>query len=36
LIERVSPGPYLEMYAREELRDSAWTVYGNQVEKRLF
>ena len=36
LVERVSPGPYLELYGREELPDSAWTVYGNQVEKRLF
>ena len=35
LIERVSPGPYLELYGREELPDSEWTVYGNQVEKRL-
>jgi N6-adenosine-specific RNA methylase IME4 len=35
LIERVSPGPYLEMYGREELPSSAWTVYGNQIEKRL-
>ena len=36
LIERASPGPYLEMYGREELRDSEWTVYGNQIERRLF
>lgn len=36
LIERASPGPYLELYGREELHDSAWTVYGNQVEQRLF
>jgi N6-adenosine-specific RNA methylase IME4 len=36
LIERVSPGPYLELYGREELPDSAWTVYGNQIERRLF
>ncbi|MGE0760534.1 MAG: MT-A70 family methyltransferase, partial [Pirellulaceae bacterium] len=35
LIERVSPGPYLELYGREELPDSAWTVYGNRVERRL-
>jgi hypothetical protein len=26
----------LELYGREELHDSAWTVYGNQVERRLF
>ena len=36
LIERVSPGPYLELYGREELPRSEWTVYGNQVERRLF
>lgn len=36
LVEKVSPGPYLEMYGREELPHSQWTVYGNQVEKRLF
>jgi N6-adenosine-specific RNA methylase IME4 len=36
LVESVSPGPYLELYGREELPNSAWTVYGNQIEKRLF
>lgn len=36
LIEKVSPGPYLELYGREELPNSAWTVYGNQVERRAF
>jgi N6-adenosine-specific RNA methylase IME4 len=36
LIERVSPGPYLELYGREEQPQSEWTVYGNQVERRLF
>jgi N6-adenosine-specific RNA methylase IME4 len=36
LIERVSPGPYLELYGREEQPDCGWTVYGNQVERRLF
>jgi N6-adenosine-specific RNA methylase IME4 len=34
LVERVSPGPYLELYGREELPNSAWTVYGNQVALR--
>ena len=34
MIERVSPGPRLEMFAREK-RDG-WTVWGNQVEKDLF
>lgn len=36
LIEQVSPGPYLELYGREELPRSQWTVYGNAVERRLF
>ena len=36
LIERVSPGPYLELYGREEQPRTQWTVYGNQVERRLF
>ncbi len=36
LIERVSPGPYLELYGREEHPGTPWTVYGNQVERRLF
>lgn len=36
LIEQVSPGPYLELYGREEQPQTGWTVYGNQVERRLF
>ena len=36
LIERVSPAPYLELYGRVELPNTDWTVYGNQVERRLF
>ena len=36
LIEKASPGPYLELYGRVELPQSAWTVYGNQIERRLF
>ena len=36
LIEHVSPGPYLELYGREEQPDTDWTVFGNQVERRLF
>ena len=32
-IERVSPGPYLEMYGRE--RAIGWTVYGNEVSSDL-
>lgn len=36
LIERVSPGPYLELFGREELPNSQWTVFGNQIERRLF
>jgi len=33
-VERVSPGPFLEMYGRISLPDSPWTVYGNQVSRR--
>ncbi|MDG2380819.1 MAG: MT-A70 family methyltransferase [Pirellulaceae bacterium] len=36
LIEQVSPGPYLELYGRVEQPNTGWTVYGNQVERRLF
>lgn len=36
LVERVSPGPYLELYGREEQPGTEWTVFGNQVERRLF
>lgn len=36
LIEKVSRGPYLELYGREEQPRSQWTVYGNQVERKLF
>lgn len=36
LIERVSPGRHLEPYGREEQPRTEWTVYGNQVERRLF
>jgi N6-adenosine-specific RNA methylase IME4 len=36
LIERVSLGPYLELFGREEVPHSQWTVFGDQVERRLF
>ena len=36
LIERVSPGPYLELFGRAEVHVPGWTVFGNQVERRLF
>ena len=36
LIEKVSPGPYLELSGREEIPNSDWTVFGNQIERRLF
>ena len=36
LIEQVSPGPYLELFGREEQPNTNWTVYGDQVERRLF
>jgi N6-adenosine-specific RNA methylase IME4 len=34
MLERASPGPYLEMFARREAR--GWTVWGNQIEESLF
>lgn len=36
IIEKVSPGPYLELYGRQALPHSAWTVYGNKIERGLF
>jgi N6-adenosine-specific RNA methylase IME4 len=33
-VEKVSPGPYLELYGREPI--DGWTVYGNQIEATLF
>lgn len=35
LIQRASPGPYLEMYARRSPANELWTVYGNEVETGL-
>jgi N6-adenosine-specific RNA methylase IME4 len=35
LIERVSPGPYLELFGRKAVR-GGWTVFGNEVERGLF
>lgn len=32
-IERASPGPYLELFAREEF--NGWTTWGNEVERTL-
>jgi N6-adenosine-specific RNA methylase IME4 len=34
IIERMSDGPYLEMYGRKPV--GGWTVYGNQIESTLF
>ncbi len=34
-IEKVSPGPYLEMYGRVFMEDRPWTVYGNQVSRSI-
>ena len=33
IIEKVSPGPRLEMYGRRPPVDSAWTVFGNQLTR---
>ena len=34
LIERASPGPYLELFGRRKV--DGWTVWGNEIEKNLF
>lgn len=34
LVEQVSPGPYLELFARQEM--PGWTAWGNEVETGLF
>ena len=36
LVEAASPGPYLELFGRIEVPNSDWTVFGNEVERRLF
>lgn len=33
LIEKTSPGPYLEMFARKSYKD--WAVFGNEVENSI-
>lgn len=33
-IERVSPGPYLELFGRRVA--TGWTVFGNEIEKGMF
>jgi N6-adenosine-specific RNA methylase IME4 len=35
LIERVSPGPYLELFGRRAVRDG-WVVFGDEVSRGLF
>jgi N6-adenosine-specific RNA methylase IME4 len=34
MIEKVSPGPYLELFGRSTAQ--GWTVWGNQIERNLF
>jgi N6-adenosine-specific RNA methylase IME4 len=34
MIEEASPGPFLELFGRRPMR--GWTVFGNQIESRLF
>ena len=36
IIEKVSPGPYLELFGRSEIPNGLWTVFGNEVERMLF
>ena len=35
LIEKVSPGPYLELFGRDGIPNSGWTVFNDEVERRL-
>jgi N6-adenosine-specific RNA methylase IME4 len=34
IIERVSPGPFLELFGRKPVKN--WMVFGNQIQRRLF
>ncbi len=34
LIERASPGPYLELFGRKAVE--RWAVWGNQIERSMF
>lgn len=34
IVERLSPGPYLELFGRQEI--DGWKVFGNQIPKQLF
>ena len=34
IIEKVSPGPYLELFGRRPI--DGWTVYGNEIERSIF
>lgn len=36
LVEQVSPGPYLELFGREEILGGRWAVFGNEVEPRYW
>lgn len=36
LVERVSPGPYLELFGREEVPAGNWTVFGDEVGRRYW
>ena len=33
MVEQVSPPPYLELYGRMLPKNTAWTVYGNQLRR---
>ena len=34
IIEKVSPGPYLELFGRRTIDN--WTVWGNEIERTIF
>lgn len=35
IIERVSPGPYLEMFARRRPKNPDWDVWGNEIDSDI-
>ena len=36
MVERASPGPRLELFAREDTTWRGWDVWGNQIERSIF
>jgi N6-adenosine-specific RNA methylase IME4 len=36
MIEKASPGPYLELFARDAFIDRGWVSWGNQIDRDMF